>query len=151
MRGVTNPLQSINPALLCNPSLLSLPGAGDLAGLQDRLQVCEVDHVGNNNLCCFGLEGPFGVAFIFPVQGGDHVVGGVRAEPEDLPVLEAQRRPLLVGDGHVFVDVVVHVEELALLGLGVENCNVGRHFVFAARGGFSLGLVVCSCWAGSYF
>lgn len=111
--------------------LLSLPGASDLTRRQSRLQVCEVDHVGKNSLCCFVLEGPVGVAFVFPVQDGDHMVGGVGAEPQDLPVLEAQRRPLLVGDGHVFVDVVVHVEELALFGLGVEDCHVGRHCVFA--------------------
>lgn len=96
------------------------------------------------------LERPVGVALVFPVQDCDNVVGGVRAKPEDLPVLEAQRRPQLVGDGHVFVDVVVHVEELALFGLGVENCHVGRHCVFAVQV-FSLGLAVCYCWASSYF
>lgn len=71
----------------------------------------------------------FGLAFIFPVQDGDHVEWGIRAELEDLPALEAERRPLLVRDGHVFVDVVIHVEVLALLGLVVENCDVGRHCV----------------------
>lgn len=133
MASLISPLGSINPApSLCDPSLLSLPGASDVASVQDRLQVCEVGHVGKNICCCWVLKCGFGFAFVFPVQDSDHVVGGIRAELEDLPVLKAERRPLLVRDGHVCVDVVLHVEELALLGLGVENCYVGRHCVFAA-------------------
>lgn len=107
------------------------------------LHVCEVDHVGSNNLCYFVLEGLFGVAVVSPGQGDDYMVWGVRPESEDLPVLEARGLPVFLGDGHVFVDVVVHVEVLALLGLGVEDCHVGRHCGFAVREVFSLGLVVC--------
>lgn len=110
-----------------SPSLLALPAALDVGGQQNGLHVGEVGDVVKDGLRLACRQGLGRGLRILKVQQDASVKGRVGAVFDDLPALEAEGRPVLVRNGHVLVDVVVHVEELALLGLVVEDREDGRH------------------------
>lgn len=109
-------------------------GREDATGEEDGLLAGEVHDVAHDLGTvgsCARLEARQTAVGVVPDQSGLHRVGlFCLAEVGDVVRLEAEGGPLLGDEGHVLVEIVVHVELGALLGRvedGDGGCGAGRH------------------------
>jgi hypothetical protein len=104
--------------LYSSSSNTSLRTSNNLATQKSRTLVRKVLDIIHNSRHSIRSQGFLGAVLGLPVEQGHDAVFAVGRELDDGPALEAELGPVLVDEGHVGGEVVVHVE---LCTLRVED------------------------------
>lgn len=123
-----------NPAVISylHPSLSfplsTLCRANNLSIQESRLLVGKVLDIAKDSAGSFGGQSLLGAVVGLPLEDGLDAVLAVVGHLDDRPLLQAELTPVLLDEGHVGREVIVHVE-LGTLGvddLGGVSVVVGR-------------------------